>query len=186
MPGAVQTVQLLNNLFQAVVVAVVLLSPISSSSELHQDTMKVIPHITYHVYQHQTTTLYFCRHLYLPSSWPQLLLLQLMLAMFQPLPMHLLLHLTTLPLHTLLLLTTLRRCHQSHSPTSTEELMSTEDTLPRLRLRMSSALSRVSHDYENDQRRHCVVQENTELSCPMAEFRLCPTTLTMRMDSLLM
>ena len=46
MPGAVQTVQLLNNLFQAVVVAVVLLSPISSSSELHQDTMKVIPHIS--------------------------------------------------------------------------------------------------------------------------------------------
>merc|ERR1712012_1471442 len=29
-------------------------------------------------------------------------------------------------------------------------------------------------------------RENTELSCPMAEFRLCPTTLTMRMDSLLM
>merc|ERR1719422_2068985 len=63
-----------------------------------------------------------------------------------------------------------RRFPHNHLPTSMEELMSTADTLPRLRLRMNMELSR----------------ESTELSFLTAVSRLSPTTLTMTMASLLM
>merc|ERR550532_2101654 len=68
------------------------------------------------------------------------------------------------------LLITRRNCPLSHSLTSTEELTNTADTSPRQRVRMSTELSR----------------ESTESSFLTAECRLCPTTLTTRMASLLM
>merc|ERR550532_2304232 len=68
------------------------------------------------------------------------------------------------------LLITRRNSPLSHSLTSTEELTNTADTSPRQRVRMNTELSR----------------ESTELSFLTAECRLCPTTLTTRMASLLM
>merc|ERR1711953_637741 len=68
------------------------------------------------------------------------------------------------------LLITRKSCPLNHSLTSTGELMSMADTSPRLRLRMSTELSR----------------ESTELSFLTAVCRLCPTTPTMRMGLLLM
>ena len=60
----------------------------------------------------------------------------LLLHMPQHLP-----HTTQLQLHTMR-----RRFPHNHLPTSMEELMSTADTLPRLRLRMNMELSRVSKE----------------------------------------
>ena len=131
----------------------------------------------------------------LPQPWlpqpmwamPQHHMPQLHMPQLQP-------HTTQLQLHTMR-----RRFLPSHLPTSMVELMSMEDTLPRLRLKMNMELSRVRIGCKllKCLTKICNIlvlklifppnfQESTELNFLMVVSRLSPTTLTMTMASLLM